>query len=181
MDIYNTAVTVLSVGTILAQVFIVLVLIFIFVPPLHKQKQVKKFLKFLKERSFLLAFGVALSSIVGSLFFSDVASLLPCELCWKQRILMFPQSLLFGLAVWKKEKVIADYSTLLSAIGILYSIYHYTLQMLPRDITTCDTSSFLSSCSEKLIFEFGYITIPMMTATAFALLLLFMLIHKKLK
>jgi len=181
MDIFNIAVFVLSLGTIFAQIFIVLVLFFIFVPQLRKQKQIKKFLSFIRENSFLFAFWVALSSIVGSLFFSDVASLLPCELCWKQRILMFPQSLMFGLAVWKKEKVIADYSILLSAIGICYSIYHYTLQMIPRDTSTCATSSFLSNCSEKLIFQFGYITIPMMTATAFALLLLFMLIHKKLK
>jgi len=78
MDIFNIAVFVLSLGTIFAQIFIVLVLFFIFVPQLRKQKQIKKFLSFIKENSFLFAFWVALSSIVGSLFFSDVASLLPC-------------------------------------------------------------------------------------------------------
>jgi disulfide bond formation protein DsbB len=178
MNFFENSITIMALGTVFMQVFAVVTILMLVIPQLHKQKQVKKYLAFIKDKAFFLAFLSSLSAVLGSLFFSDVASLLPCELCWKQRIFMYPQIFLFGVAVWKKEKVIADYSIVLSIVGLFFSVYHYVLQMLPKDFSTCETSSFLSNCSEKLIFKFGYITIPMMSMTVFSLLLLFMIIHK---
>ena len=37
-----------------------------------------------------LAFAVALTATAGSLYFSEVAGLEPCTLCWYQRIAMYP-------------------------------------------------------------------------------------------
>jgi hypothetical protein len=45
-----------------------------------------------------LAFGVALVSTLGSLYLSEVARLIPCTLCWYQRIAMYPLALLLGIA-----------------------------------------------------------------------------------
>lgn len=48
-----------------------------------------------------LAFVVAAIATGGSLFFSEIAHFVPCELCWFQRICMYPLSittLLMGLA-----------------------------------------------------------------------------------
>ncbi|HEY7762066.1 MAG TPA: disulfide bond formation protein B, partial [Actinomycetota bacterium] len=37
-----------------------------------------------------LAFLVALTATLGSLYLSEVAHFVPCELCWYQRIAMYP-------------------------------------------------------------------------------------------
>src|SRR5438093_4904353 len=41
-----------------------------------------------------LAFVVAAIATGGSLFFSEIAHFVPCELCWYQRICMYPLSIL---------------------------------------------------------------------------------------
>ncbi|MFQ5409937.1 MAG: disulfide bond formation protein B, partial [Anaerolineales bacterium] len=42
----------------------------------------------------ILTLGVALSAMLGSLYFSEVAGFVPCKLCWYQRILMYPLTLI---------------------------------------------------------------------------------------
>ena len=44
------------------------------------------------------AFVVAAVATGGSLFFSEIAHFVPCELCWYQRICMYPLSILTLLA-----------------------------------------------------------------------------------
>ncbi|MFB6177736.1 MAG: disulfide bond formation protein B, partial [Halobaculum sp.] len=50
-------------------------------------------------RSLLsLATTVALVATAGSLYFSEVMGLIPCELCWVQRILMYPLVVVLAVA-----------------------------------------------------------------------------------
>jgi hypothetical protein len=44
------------------------------------------------------AFLVSSVATAGSLFFSEIAGFVPCELCWYQRICMYPLSLIDTLA-----------------------------------------------------------------------------------
>ena len=46
---------------------------------------------------WLLIFGawlIAAGSTLGSLFFSEVMELIPCVLCWYQRIFLFPLAII---------------------------------------------------------------------------------------
>jgi disulfide bond formation protein DsbB len=155
------------VGQLLSLVCIVLLL--------TKQKSVLTFLSdWLSSHGLLLMFILALTATSGSLFFSDIAGWTPCKLCWFQRIFMYPQVLLLGLALWQKDRRIARYIILLSVIGLVFAAFHYgeqvnvALHPVKVDLLKpCDATGV--SCAKTPIFAFGYITIPLMAFTAFLL------------
>ena len=122
------------------------------------------------------AFLVAALSMTGSLYFSEVAKIVPCELCWFQRILMYPQVLLLGLALLKKNRDIFYQSITLSVIGLGFSIYHYYLQRGGNPLIPCSTVGFSVSCSQNFTLDFGYITIPLMAMTGFVMIIVAMLL-----
>ena len=114
------------------------------------------------------AFLVALVSMVGSLFFSEIAKYTPCELCWFQRILMYPLVLILGIAVVRKERLMAPYVMVLTLIGAVIAAYHYSLQLGVTPLAPC--SEIMGSCAAKQSMTYGYITIPVMSLTAFILI-----------
>lgn len=144
----------------------------------------KTFLKLIKnntETLFGLGFLVSLVATSGSLFYSEIAGYEPCTLCWYQRILMYPQVLLFGLALKKKEKVIIDYVLGLSLVGLAIGIYHYLLQIDLVPSVVCDVVGYSASCTQRFEMEYGYITIPMMSLTAFLIITVSMILVRKFK
>jgi disulfide bond formation protein DsbB len=118
-----------------------------------------------------VTFFVALTATFGSLFYSDVLGYTPCKLCWFQRICMYPQVVLLAIAWWKKDSGVGKYSLSLSVIGIVLAVYHYYLQLGGDPLVPCSTVGYSVSCSQRFILEYGYITIPMMALTAFALII----------
>src|SRR5581483_3513705 len=56
-----------------------------------------------------LAFLVAACGTGGSLFFSEVAGYVPCELCWFQRVCMYPLSIVTLLAALADDHRVARY------------------------------------------------------------------------
>lgn len=162
-------VTALSVLTIAGQLLSVSLIVLLFTRP---KDSPSPFSVWISSHGLLLMLIVALTATTGSLFFSDVAGWTPCKLCWFQRIFMYPQVLLLGLAIWFKDKTIARYIILLSVIGLLIAAFHYGEQVMaalnPVAVdpnVPCDTSG--TSCRSTPFFNFGYITIPMMALTAF--------------
>lgn len=133
---------------------------------------------FLGENALLFSFVVALAATLGSLFYSEVAHFEPCKLCWFQRILMYPQAILLGLALFKKDKNILGYVFWLSLFGAVIALYHYLLQIGVAPSLSCSATGYSASCSQRFVMNFGYITIPMMALTAFILILLFMFENK---
>ena len=111
----------------------------------------------------LTASGTALS-----LFYSEVLGFSPCGLCWVQRIFLYPQVLLFALAIWKKDRGIALYSIVLSIAGGIVALYQHYLQI-------GGSATQASDCAQRFLFEFGYMTFPLMTVTLFAFLIVVML------
>ena len=55
---------------------------------------------FLTRYGLYLAWLVALTATFGSLYFSEIREFVPCELCWIQRIFMYPLVILLGVAVF---------------------------------------------------------------------------------
>ena len=135
-------------------------------------------LDFLNRNALLFSFIVASVATLGSLFYSEIAGYEPCKLCWFQRIFMYPQMVLLGMALWKEDWGIADYSIALSSIGALIAGYHYLLQTGLASSLLCSAVGDSAACSQRFVYQFGYVTIPLMALTAFILILL-MLTKKK--
>lgn len=130
----------------------------------------------LAPHAFWLAFAVSLTAMLGSLFFSEIAKFQPCILCWYQRICMYPQTLLLGIALIRKETVLKPYLLALNAVGATIALYHYILQVWPKSlIMPCSVEGGVS-CMKGYTFYFGYISIPMMAFTAFMLIIVLLLL-----
>ena len=119
-----------------------------------------------------------LFSVAVSLIYSDVIGYEPCKLCWIQRIFLYPQVIILGLALWKKTKDSSLYCLALSSVGAVIAGYHFYGQSFnPNALPTCDTIG-TASCAVRFFVEFGYITLPLMSLTAFLLIITLMLLNK---
>lgn len=132
---------------------------------------------FVARRGTVIVLLVSSAATALTLFYSEVIGFPPCPLCWWQRIFMFPQVVLAGVAIRKKEHV-ADYSIALSIIGLGVALYHHALQMFPAGSLPCPAQGEVS-CAQVLLLEFGYVTFPMLAATLFAFLIVVMLFVRR--
>src|SRR4029077_12105400 len=58
----------------------------------------------LGAQALLAAWVVALVTTAGSLYYSEHLGFIPCELCWYQRILMYPLSIVLGVAWLRRDR-----------------------------------------------------------------------------
>ncbi|MCM3760642.1 disulfide oxidoreductase [Alkalihalobacillus oceani] len=117
------------------------------------------------EQLLMTAWLLSLIATLGSLYFSEVVGYIPCELCWTQRIFMYPIPIILGVALIRKEISAAFYVLPLSLIGMGFSIYHYLLQKV--DALGQTDSCGLVPCAMEYINYAGFITIPFLALTAF--------------
>jgi disulfide bond formation protein DsbB len=165
----------LAVGVIALQIFVVVATIYMLSSRFYRGSSAPNGLsgtyrkeqvdKFFGENGLRLAFILAALATAGSLFYSNYAGFAPCPLCWFQRIFMYPQVLILGLALLKKDNHIIDYSLMLSITGGLISVYHNYIYFLGLHSTICTSAE---SCTTPYLTVFGYITIPIMALTVFA-------------
>lgn len=123
------------------------------------------------KQSFLYpAWLVTAVATTGSLYFSNVMMLPPCSLCWWQRICMFPLLILFTIAYVRRDENAIWYTTPIIGIGWIISAYHNLLyyNIIEKALTACTAGV---SCTSKTIEWFGFVTIPLLSLTAFSLLL----------
>jgi disulfide bond formation protein DsbB len=132
----------------------------------------------LQDYTLYLAWIVSLVDTLGSLYFSEIKGYIPCELCWFQRIAMYPLSIILGIAAYDNDKNMKKYVLPLSIIGGCISIFHYLEQKVPAmsAIKTCTKGV---PCNVDYINWLGFITIPFLALIAFSLITLFMLYTKK--
>jgi disulfide bond formation protein DsbB len=117
-----------------------------------------------------LAWAVALVATLGSLWFSEYADFLPCRLCWFQRIFMYPLVIVLLVGALLKDRRAVWYALPFPVIGLLFSAYHVYVEVNPEaESAACRVGV---PCSVRWIDEFGYITIPVLAGTAFALIAL---------
>jgi disulfide bond formation protein DsbB len=123
-----------------------------------------------------LAFVVSAIATGGSLFFSEIAHFVPCELCWFQRICMYPLSVTTLLAALANDRRVARYLLPLPLVGAGVSVYHLLVENgVVQEAKTCLISA-PGGCATKWINEFGYMTIPTLALTGFALCFAFLLL-----
>lgn len=154
-----------SLATIVGDLLIIVVIMMMIL-------KYDKILHILKKYALPLMFISALAATLGSLTYSDIIGYDPCKLCWFQRIFMYPQTLLLGIALLKKDTRIATYIFWLSLLGFVLALYHYLLQIGVATGAPCSVVGYSETCSKRFVLQYGYITIPMMAATAFGINLL---------
>lgn len=124
-----------------------------------------------------VAFLVALVATGGSLYYSEVADYLPCKLCWFQRICMYPLALILGVAALRRDRGVRWYALPLAGVGFAIAAYHTWLQAYPPE----GGSSFCTadaSCVERYVWEFGFVSLPFMAMSGFALIIALMLLAR---
>ncbi|WP_174732782.1 disulfide oxidoreductase [Mesobacillus harenae] len=134
-----------------------------------------------KNQYFLyFAWIVSIVATLGSLYFSDIRGYIPCELCWYQRILMYPLVLLLGIATFKNDSSIKQYALPFALIGWLISFNHYLVQKVPgfAEIKPCVNGV---PCTAIYINWLGFITIPFLAMTAFTLIITALVMVKRAK
>ncbi|RNF39441.1 disulfide oxidoreductase [Planococcus salinus] len=119
-----------------------------------------------QENVLLAMWTVAVIATLGSLYFSEVRGYVPCELCWIQRIFMYPLVIIIGVAYAQKNTRVAATTLIFSGIGGLVSLYHYGIQKLAF-LSEAAPSCGQVPCTGEYINYFGFITIPFLALIAF--------------
>lgn len=122
-----------------------------------------------QEQIIFIIWAQSIVATLGSLFFSEVMGFVPCELCWFQRILMYPLVIIYGVAIVKKDWATALPGLILSGIGMCVSGYHYLIQKTSL-FSSAGESCGLIPCTTEYINYFGFITIPFLALTAFIII-----------
>lgn len=119
-----------------------------------------------------LSFFITAGGVLMSLYYSEILRILPCDLCWFQRIFMYPQMFIFGYAWYRKDKNILPYTLVLSGIGFVIAGYHHMLQIGYDIYRPCSTAPFAIDCAKPTFVEFGFVTFPFMSLVLFGSIIL---------
>jgi disulfide bond formation protein DsbB len=101
----------------------------------------------------------------------------PCLLCWYQRILIIPIAILAWTADLKTNKLFQNQLLTLSIIGFAIALFHVYIDVFPTGLDVCGATGV--SCLVRYVYEFGYITIPVMSATVLGAGIVLILLAKR--
>lgn len=158
-----------GIGTILMAIFVIAIIADSFT-------QTKIVLTLVKRYVWQISFVLALGGMTLSLIYSNVIGYPPCNLCWLQRIIIYPQVIIFGIGYMKKDINAFLYSGTLTSIGIIIALYHNWIDLGGNEFITCDKGV---SCTARYVAEFGFVTIPLMSLVLLVTLLVMTFIALK--
>lgn len=123
-----------------------------------------------------VAWAVALVSTFAALFIGEVMGMTPCQLCWYQRILMFPLAVILGMAAFGNDRRGAIYALPLALGGVAAAGYHTVLVAgwVPQWWIPCGAGP---SCSGQKLVILGDIQIPWLSLLAFTVIVVLLLVH----
>jgi disulfide bond formation protein DsbB len=114
----------------------------------------------------LMAWLVAVAATAGALFIGEVMGMVPCTLCWYQRIAMFPLALVLGMACFTEDWRGAVYALPLALVGAGISLYHTLLVagIVPKSWVPCGPGV---SCADQKLDILDGLQIPWLSLAAF--------------
>ncbi|WP_415380792.1 disulfide bond formation protein B [Halosimplex sp. TS25] len=114
----------------------------------------------------LLAFGALVAAVAtaGSLYFSLGMGLVPCDLCWYQRVLMYPLVVVLGVALLERRTGVYRTVLPLSVGGAALAAYHSWLQL-----SSAGRCAFDGGCAAVQLRVVG-LSIPNLSLIAFVLI-----------
>jgi len=112
---------------------------------------------------------IAMLATLGSLFFSEIMGLIPCELCWYQRIFIYPLAVMLFIALHPLDTRVVRYALPLAIIGTLFTLYHCLLfyGLIPENLQPCRQGV---SCSDEGMVLMGVLPIPLLSLAAFGMI-----------
>ena len=105
-------------------------------------------------------------STLGSLFFSEVMGVPVCELCWYQRIAMYPLVLILAIGLLPYDPKVLRYAAVFTIPGWLIALFQVLLVagIIPESAQPCVQGI---PCSETHITLLGFLNIPTLSLLTF--------------
>lgn len=125
-----------------------------------------------------LAWVVVTIATSGSLFFSEVMDIPICELCWYQRIAMYPLVLILAMSLFPYDPRVVRVAGSLVAVGWLIALFQVLLiaGVIPENVQPCVKGI---PCSETYFTLLGFLSIPALSLLTFSLIgILLFLTHR---
>lgn len=129
-----------------------------------------------KDYYMHIIFFIALTGTLMSLYYSEVEELTPCILCWYQRILLYPVTIIAFISIVAKDIKAWRYILPMSLLGMVFGAYNYALQKTDW-FETLGTCSPDNPCSKIDLEYLGFITIPFMSFVAFWVITMLILVY----
>ena len=117
---------------------------------------------------------------LGSLFFSEVADVPVCVLCWYQRIAMYPLVVILAIGLFPYDPGVVRTAGALTGVGWLISLFHVLLVagIIQESVQPCVQGV---PCSETHISLLGFLNIPILSLLTFTLIGVLLLYTKKME
>lgn len=112
---------------------------------------------------------VAATATGASLWFSEVAGFPPCQLCWYQRIAMYPLVVVLGIRALRPHgsRDLRLAGLTLVAAGLVVNAWHVAIEAFPDlDSGACNATV---PCTVRWVEGLGTFTIPRLASVAFVL------------
>ncbi len=127
----------------------------------------------------LAQFLISLTAIFGSLFFSEIMKFPPCNLCWYQRLFIYPIALIILSGLYLDSKETNKFLTPFIFFGLIISVYHNLVYYkIIQIIVPCTESA---PCMAQQLNYLGFVTIPLLSLLAFVALLILNIITIKIE
>jgi disulfide bond formation protein DsbB len=110
---------------------------------------------------------VAAAATAGSLWFSLGLGLVPCTLCWYQRVLMYPLAVVLGIAFVERRTEVWKTAVPFVALGTPVAAYHTVLQITGPSATSRCTTGGCATVQYQTLG--GLVTIPRLSLLGFVL------------
>lgn len=106
---------------------------------------------------------------LGSLFFSEVMAVPVCELCWYQRIAMYPLVLILAIGLLPYDPRVLRYAAAFASLGWLIALFQVLLVagVIPEGARPCVQGI---PCSETHISLLGFLNIPTLSLLTFTVI-----------
>lgn len=165
LELYSTILTIGSIGIFVG-------LLGLLVSSLTTQKGLTFTRSIRYEQYIALIAAVSVASIIFSLVYQLVYETPVCELCWWQRIFLYPVSVISLVALWFRTKETHITTAILAGFGFYIACYHYYYHfqgyVLGKTLSIpCSFGGLLPACTNSPILVFGFATIPFMGIMVF--------------
>ena len=125
--------------------------------------------RFIGPQAVLVAWIVAIVTTLGSLYYSEHAGFVPCELCWYQRILMYPLVIVLGVGWLRRDRRAWITAVPFVVIGAPISLYHWLVERVPS-FAESSSCSIVAPCTAPYFEKLGFVTLAWMALSSFLLI-----------
>lgn len=119
---------------------------------------------------------IVIAASMATIVFQLIYDTPVCELCWWQRIFLYPIAIIAPVAFWYRSRGAHIMIALLSALGMWYALYHYYYHFQRFVLGNvlglpCSYGGLMPACTDSPILIFGFATIPFLSIMVFGTML----------